>query len=198
MIADEATQPSAATNRFVRQSIADTTRRTYETGQRSFMSYCASLGVKAGRASGVNAANWLAHLAEVEWKTSSTILNYKAAMRTWFLELQMNRANNPFDSVWVEKTLQGIQRDEAVKVREQEAKVADAPALTLDLLACFKPQLLSKLSSIAQRMSCTVGSNGVASTQRIPWCLSSGTAGAAAKSSQVLLSNQSSVDGGRW
>ena len=153
MMADKATQPSAATNRFVRQSIADTTRRTYETGQRSFMSYCASVGVKAGRASGVNAANWLAHLAEVEGKTSSTILNYKAAMRTWFLELQMNRANNPFDSVWVEKTLQGIQRDEAVKVREQEAKVADAPALTLDLLACFKPQLLSKLSSIAQRMS---------------------------------------------
>ena len=91
-------------------------------------------------------------------KPASTIMNYKAAMRTWFTEYHMDDTqSNPFESIWVEKTITGIQKEDAKQQREgiapnSQKVVHMTPALTLDMLALLRPALISTRSTSFERM----------------------------------------------
>jgi hypothetical protein len=68
------------------------------------------------------------------------------------LNIKDDSIANPFDSEIVERALTGIQKDEAIRARDQVSKKEDSPALTLDMLAAFKPHLLGKPSTSFTRM----------------------------------------------
>jgi hypothetical protein len=104
------------------------------------------------------AADWLSDLAAVQHKPASTIMNYKSSMRTWFVEryIMNETIKNPFDSVLVEKTLTGIQKEDAKQQRLRSASTertaSMTPSLTMDLLTSLKPALLPRPATSFERM----------------------------------------------
>lgn len=112
-------------DKFFRKGLAESTQRTYGSGQRKYLDFCKSGGLQAVPASESVLCSFVSQIAESGIKYR-TIKVYLSAVR--FLHIAEGE-NNPFDKVHhrLQYVLQGIKRVESEKGIEKRERLSISP-----------------------------------------------------------------------
>ncbi len=119
----ELAAPNEATSRYIAASVADNTRRAYQSAWRHFASWCAARGVPALPAAPDTVAAYLAALADAG-RRYATLNQRKAAIAQMHAACNLER---PTDHVIVRQTMRGIRR--AIGVRPKQHMAATKPVV---------------------------------------------------------------------
>lgn len=127
---------------YIRRAIAPTTRCTYDSVERSYRDFAASVspGLRDAPIRADLACEYLAQMADRGQHNASTIAVHKSALHTIAEEQAHVTAPNPLDAPKVKRLVAGIAADRAAL--EQARRVAspqNAP-LTFDLVRALRPR----------------------------------------------------------
>ena len=124
-----------ASQKYFSKGLADSTQRTYSSGQRRYLRFCRESGVQAVPASERSCCLFATYLAE-EGLTHKTIKVYLAGVR--FLHIAESQPD-PFASVLhrLEYTLRGIKRCEAAKCQGKRERLPMSPLLLRKMKAVW-------------------------------------------------------------
>jgi hypothetical protein len=118
---------------YLQNSIAESTRRAYNTAIRHYKEYCEFRGWHADAvATRTRAEEWIASLGDHGALSTTSIRLYRSALATWHTE--RSPTDNPFRSERVSRIIDGIERTRAEKERVQRAARPRSDGVTLEML----------------------------------------------------------------
>lgn len=127
---------------YIRRAIAPTTRCTYDSVERSYRDFAASVSVSL-RDAPIRAdvvCEYLAQMADRGQHNASTIAVHKSALHTIAEEQAHIAAPNPLDAPKVKRLLAGIAADRAALEQSRRAANPQNAPLTLDLVRALRPR----------------------------------------------------------
>jgi len=137
---------------LARDTISNSTRRTYVAAERLFKEYCydEDIAPEASNITPARAANFIAWMVHETNLQGASIANYKSGIRYWWLEQTRWREGlNPFDSVVVNAVLSGVKRNRLDSDREARACRPVTTPIGPGLLSKLKPFLMPMQDTMA-------------------------------------------------
>ena len=125
-------------DKFFRKGLAESTQRTYGSGQKKYLEFCRAGGVQAVPATEATLCSFVSHVAESGIK-HRTIKVYLSAIR--FLHIAEGE-RNPFDETKhrLQYVLQGIKRVEAEKGAGKRERLPISPDILRKLKAVWEAE----------------------------------------------------------
>ena len=127
---------------YIRRAIAPTTRGTYDSVERSYRDFAASVsaGLRDAPIRADLACEYLAQMADRGQHNASTIAVHKSALHTIAEEQAHIAAPNPLDAPKVKRLLAGIAADRAALEQSRRAANPQNAPLTFDLVRALRPR----------------------------------------------------------